>query len=188
MGAWPSPPKPLVGDLIELRRPARQDATVLHEYAASTSGLDGTWVPLPVGAGLAACQALVSDWLAGWQGQPSRQGPAFAVVEPSGNRLIGQVGFGERGSGLVELVYGIAPDHRRKGYASDAARLCARWLRSSGLAEEVELRIGRDHLESQRVAAKAGFVQIGTVVNSVEANGETFEDLRYVWERRAETR
>lgn len=53
---------------------------VLHGYAARTGGLDGQWVPLPADAGLADCQALVGDWLAGWANQRSFHGPALVIT------------------------------------------------------------------------------------------------------------
>jgi hypothetical protein len=80
----------------------------------------------------------------------------------------------------VELVYGVAPEHRGHGHASRAARLAARWLLDEGLAREVELRIGEDHVESQRVAGNAGFALAGMVVSRAVATGEPFHDLRYV--------
>jgi hypothetical protein len=46
----------------------------------------------------------------------------------------------------------------------------------------VELRIDRDMIDSQHVAASAGFVAAGTVTQLVAGTGETFEDLRYVRE------
>lgn len=100
--------------------------------------------------------------------------------KPGGTQLIGHVGFRDRGSGVVELVYGLAPGRRGRGYASGAAGLVARWLLADRLAREVELRIGRSNVESQRVAAAAGFVLAGSVVSSVEATGETYDDLRFV--------
>ncbi len=44
----------------------------------------------------------------------------------------------------------------------------------------VELRIDQDMIDSQHVAANAGFVVAGTVTQFVPCTGETFEDLRYV--------
>jgi hypothetical protein len=47
-----------------------------------------------------------------------------------------------------------------------------------------ELRIDQDMIECQHVAVNAGFVVAGTVSQFVPGTGETFEDLRYVLERR----
>lgn len=64
-------------------------------------------MPLASGASRSACEGLIDDWLAGWRNLPSRQGPALVVVEADYPDLIGQVGLGNRGDGVVELVYGI---------------------------------------------------------------------------------
>jgi RimJ/RimL family protein N-acetyltransferase len=56
-----------------------------------------------------------------------------------------------------------------------AALIAASYLR------EGELRIGRGHLKSQRVAARAGFKLVGPVQHVMECTGEVCEDLRYVY-------
>jgi hypothetical protein len=50
--------------------------------------------------------------------------------------------------------------------------------------EGIEPRIDQDMIECQHVAVNAGFVVAGTVSQFVPGTGETFEDLRYVLERR----
>lgn len=144
-------------------------------------------MPLAFGADDPTCTALIEDWLAGWRNEASFQGPALVVVEAGRIDLIGQVGLGERGDGIVELVYGIAPDFRGHGYASSAARLVASWLLTEGLARQVELRIDKDRVASQRVAIRAGFTLVGTVICHVPATGATYEDLRYTLSRQVVT-
>lgn len=180
---WAKPHGPLIDGNTELRLPKPTDAAVLHEYAHAPGALEGTWLPLAEDADLDECTDTVADWLAGWDGRPSFQGPAFAIVSTGSDRLIGQIGIGDRGNGVVELVYGVAPDQRGSGHASRAARLVARWLVDEGLADEVELRIDADATASQHVARHAGFVRAGTVSQFVPGTGETFEDLRFVWLR-----
>ena len=179
----PAPRGPLADDEVALRLPKLSDAATLQAYAAEASGLSGIWAPLRECAGIESCQALIRDWLAGWQNRPSRQGPALIIERRGDARLLGQIGFEDRGGKLVELVYGIAPAERGHGYASRAARLAALWLLDEGLADEVELRIGQDNIESQRVAAKAGFAPAGTVISHVEAPGESYQDLRFAMSR-----
>ena len=177
---WPAPRGPLAGDRVALRLPGQPDAAVLRAYAAQDGGLDGTWVPLAAGASLEDCQALVRDWLAGWRGRPSFQGPALVMVQAGRDRLIGQVSLGDRGAGVAELAYGVAPDHRGRGYAPAAARLAARWLLADGLAREVELRIDPGNIASRRAAAAAGFSPAGTVTSRGPATGERYTDVRFV--------
>jgi RimJ/RimL family protein N-acetyltransferase/ketosteroid isomerase-like protein len=180
---WAPPRHTLTDGTVALRLPEPGDAEVLRAYAAWEGGLDGGWVPLNGGADLDACRSLVADWLAGWQNRPSFQGPALVIVEAWGasvGRLAGLVGFADRGDGVVELDYGVAPDRRGQGYASRAARLAGRWLLADGLAGLVELRIARHNIASQRAAAAGGFSPAGTVVSRVPATGASYEDLRFV--------
>ena len=177
---WAAPRHRLADDQIELRLPGPPDAAVLHAYAAQPGGLDGAWVPLAAGASLADCQVLVADWLAGWRNQRSFHGPALVIAATGGPALAGQVGLGDRGDRVVELVYGVAPAHRDRGYATRAVRLTARWLLDEGHAGLVELRIDQANSASQRVAAAAGFAAAGTVQSQVPATGETCTDLRFV--------
>jgi RimJ/RimL family protein N-acetyltransferase/ketosteroid isomerase-like protein len=179
-GKWVPPQRRLAADRIELRLPVLSDAATLHDYSANEGGLEGDWVPLAVGATLQDCEALLADWLAGWSNETSLHGPALAVVESGRNQLIGQVGLGDRGEQVVELLYGVAPRKRGHGYASAAVGLVARWLLQAGFASEIELRIGEHNIPSKRVAARAGFLAAGTIVSHVKASGQSYEDLRFV--------
>jgi RimJ/RimL family protein N-acetyltransferase/ketosteroid isomerase-like protein len=177
---WRPPLRPLADGQVVLRLPELTDAATLHEYAAQPGGLAGTWVPLTAGVSLTRCQALVGDWLAGWRGERSFQGPALVLTTTAHPRLAGIVGIGARGERVAELSYGVAPEHRGRGYAARAARLVARWLLAEGQADEVELRIDKDNLASRHAAASAGFGPAGTVVSRVQGTGESYEDLRFV--------
>jgi RimJ/RimL family protein N-acetyltransferase len=105
------------------------------------------------------------------------------VTVPSELRFIGIVGLVDRGEGIVEMIYGIAPRWRGRGLASRAVRLASHWAASQPGVRTVELRIDQDLIDSQHVAANAGFVVAGTVTQFVPCTGETFEDLRYVLPR-----
>jgi RimJ/RimL family protein N-acetyltransferase len=154
---WVPPQSRLADDRIEVRLPQPSDAAALHNYASQTGGLEGVWLPLAKGASLQDCEALVADWLAGWSNEPSFHGPALAIVDTAHGELIGQVGLRDRRERVVELVYGVAPRQRGQGYAPAAVRLVAHWLLQERLADEIELRIGKDNAASQSAAAKAGF-------------------------------
>ena len=123
--SWTRPARPLADDRVRLRLPDRADAEALHAYASRDGGLDGPWVPLPAGASLASCAAEIDDWLAGWQNQRSSHGPVLVIEAASPARLAGLLALVDRGDGVIELAYGVAPDQRGQGYASHAARLVA---------------------------------------------------------------
>ena len=180
---WAAPGHPLADDRVTLRLPELADAATLHDYAARDGGLAGGWVPLPADATDADCQAVVSDWLAGWRNERSFHGPALIITAAGGQALAGLVGLGDRGDRVVELSYGIAPDHRGHGYAASAARLAGQWLLLERHADVVELRIDPAHAVSQRTAVAAGFSSAGTVGSHTDQAGNAVEDLRYVLRR-----
>jgi RimJ/RimL family protein N-acetyltransferase/ketosteroid isomerase-like protein len=177
---WSPPGQRLADELVELRLPEPADAEALYEYATLPDGMDGGWAPLGTGARLASCEAVVSDWLAGWHGAASFHGPELVIVPAGQTRLVGLVGLQERDGRVVELSYGVAPAYRGRGFGSHAARLAAQWLLMDGQADEVELRIGADNVASQRAALAAGFTPAGTVTSHAAGSGESYEDLRFV--------
>src|SRR5487761_668828 len=178
---WVPPRSPLADDRITVRLPQPSDAWARLRSAGAAGGIEGVWVPLAEGASLESCKALIDDWLTGWWNLPSFHGPALVIVEAGQSQMVGQVGLRARGAGpVVELVYGVAPNHRGRGYATRAVGLVASWLFREGLAGELELHLDKHNTASQRVAAKAGFTAAGTVVSQVKATGDTYEDLRFV--------
>ena len=102
------------------------------------------------------------------------------VTIPEQPRFVGIVGLVDRGEGVVEMIYGIAPRWRGRGLASRAVLLAARWALSLAGVTVVELRIDQDNTASQHVAVNAGFIMAGTVTQFVPGRGKTAEDLRYI--------
>ena len=173
-----APAEPLTDGVVRLwlPSPAAGDIDAVRGYIEQQQ-LDGGWLP---GIPLVSAEQAISDWLNAWAGRPSRNGPLFVVTIPEEPRFIGIIGLKDRGQGVIEMIYGIAPRWRGRGLASRAARLAARWVLSLPGVTAVELRIDQDHTASQLVAANAGFSVAGTVTQFVPGTGETFEDLRYV--------
>ena len=173
-----APTQPLTDGVVTLRLPsAAGDVETVRGYIDQAQ-LDGGWLPeVP----LVSAEQAIGDWLEAWAGRPSRNGPTLVVVVPEQPRFVGIVGMVARGTGTVEMIYGIAPGWRGRGLASRAVRLAARWALSQPGVTTVELRIDQDHTASQHVAVNAGFVLAGTVTQVVPGTGEAFEDLRYVF-------
>jgi RimJ/RimL family protein N-acetyltransferase len=163
---------------LRLPSPAAGDIDTVRGYIDQDQ-LDGAWLP---GIALIPAEQAIGDWLNGWAGRPSRDGPAFVVTVPDEPRFIGIIGLGDRDGGVIEMVYGIAPRWRGRGLASRATRLAARWVLSLPGVSTVELRIDQDHIASQHVAGNAGFTRAGTVTQFVPGTGQTFEDLRFTLE------
>jgi RimJ/RimL family protein N-acetyltransferase len=124
-------------------------------------------------------QQLVADWLAGWAGRHSHNGPAFLVTVPGESRFVGVVGVTERDDGAVEMSYGTAPAWRGRGLASHATRLAAQWVASQPSVECVEARISQGQRASERVAVKAGFTLAEAIPRSDPDSGQ-IPELRYV--------
>ncbi|KQV74125.1 hypothetical protein ASC61_03365 [Aeromicrobium sp. Root344] len=75
---------------------------------------------------------------------------------------IGNAGFkGAPLDGQVELGYSIAPELRRRGYASQVVRLLLERAAQDARVDRVIARINPDNAASLGVIAKAGFVPDG---------------------------
>jgi RimJ/RimL family protein N-acetyltransferase len=178
--ALQAPKVPLTDGAICLRLPGPADVAALVEYTATPGWLEGVWLPVQPGTRRERLEWIVEGWLRGWAGCQSHDGPALLLDLRGTSRFVGYVGFGARDEGVVELVYGIAPDWRGRGLATRATILATRWLVAARGVSAVELRIARDHHASRRVAEKAGFLLAGTI-RQVAAVTEAYEDLRYVY-------
>ena len=184
MTHFPVPPLPLTDGVVTLRLPSPEagDVDTVLGYIEHEQ-LDGGWLPeIP----LVSAERAIGDWGDAWAGRPSRNGPTFVVTVAGESQFVGIVAVGDRGDGIVEMIYGIAPRWRGRGLASRAVRLAARWALSLPGVITVELRIDQDHTASQHVAVNAGFAVAGTVTQFVPGTGKTFEDLRYILEERPE--
>lgn len=180
MPPLPPPQDALTDGVVSLRVPSVGDVDAIVGYARQDGGLDGSWLPsLYSGASRERCFWMVADWLAGWVGEGSCNGPALVLTVPGSPAVVGQVGFIPHSEGAIELVHGTAPSWRGQGLATRAVWLAAGWLIRERGAQTVELRVGRDRLACQRVAVKAGFSLAGTVSSVVGATGKVFELLRY---------
>ena len=58
--------------------------------------------------------------------------------------------------GDVEMGWGIGRDHRRKGYAYEAAAAVLAWIELQPRVRSISATIPNDNVPSQRVAAKLG--------------------------------
>ena len=110
---------------------------------------------------------LSPDWLArvrvATAGDPWTLG--FALVHRATNVVIGTCGFkGPPGADdMVEIAYGVAPDHQGKGYATEAAEALVAYAFSSGKVRVVRAHTFLEANASTRVLAKCGFRRVGEV-------------------------
>jgi hypothetical protein len=91
MSILTAPAGALTDGVVALRLPSPDagDITTIDGYIEDDQ-LDGGWLPeVP----LVTAQQLVADWLDGWAGRQSRNGPAFAVTVAEGPGFVGVVGM-----------------------------------------------------------------------------------------------
>jgi RimJ/RimL family protein N-acetyltransferase len=105
----------------------------------------------------------------------------FALVHRDSGSVVGKCGF--KGppdtDGVVEIAYGVNPEHQGKGYATEAAAA----LVSLALDQE-QVRTVRAHTlpepnASTRVLTKCGFRRVGEVIDPEDG-------LVWRWERQNE--
>jgi len=91
----------------------------------------------------------------------------FSWVRRDGDIVVGKGGF--KGSpsadGMVEIAYGVFPEHQGNGYATEGARLLVAWAFSSGQVRVVRAHTLAEANASARVLIKCGFVKLGEVMD-----------------------
>jgi [ribosomal protein S5]-alanine N-acetyltransferase len=102
----------------------------------------------------------------------------FALVHQNSGTIVGRCGFKgpPAADGVVEIAYGVSPEHQGNGYATEAAAA----LVSYALSHE-QVRIVRAHTlpesnASTRVLTKCGFQRVGEVIDPEDG-------LVWRWER-----
>lgn len=180
----PPPEGVLTDGVVSLRMPSVRNVDALVDYASEQDGgLGSAWLPaLRAGASREHCLWMIADWLSGWSGGGSYNGPALFLTVAQSPMPVGLVGFVSRDAGTVGLVFGVAPSWRGGGLATRAVMLAVGWLVRERGAKTVKLQLDRDSPSCHRVAVKAGFSAAGTVSRVVQATGEVVEDLLYIIE------
>lgn len=91
----------------------------------------------------------------------------FTLIDRANGCTVGQCGFkGPPGKdGVVEIAYGMAPEHQGKGYATEAAAALTDYA-----FRQREVRAVRAHTlpeinASTRVLTKSGFRRVGEVID-----------------------
>ncbi len=84
----------------------------------------------------------------------------WLLVERRTPMVVGSAGFHglPDAEGSVEIGYGIHPDHRNRGYATEAVRALVRWALEQDEVTRVTAHCDPSNIPSVRVAANAGMV------------------------------
>lgn len=112
---------------------------------------------------------LSGDWLARLRTSSSAD-PwtlGFSLVHRATGTPVGSCGFkGPPGAdGVVELAYGVDPDHQGKGYATEAANALVSHEFGSDRVRVVRAHTLPEANASTRVLTKCGFHRIGEVID-----------------------
>jgi [ribosomal protein S5]-alanine N-acetyltransferase len=76
--------------------------------------------------------------------------------------------------GGVEFGFGIQQEHRRKGYAREAALALMKWARDPNGVTSFVVTISPSNEASQRLANSLGFVRVGVHLDEVDGAEEVF--------------
>lgn len=102
----------------------------------------------------------------------------FVLVHQATESVIGKCGFkGPPGAdGVVEIAYGVAPEHQGKGYATEAATALVSYAFSHAQVRVVRAHTLPESNASTRVLTKCGFQRVGEVIDPDDG-------LVWRWER-----
>jgi ribosomal-protein-alanine N-acetyltransferase len=78
-------------------------------------------------------------------------------------------------SGAVEFGFTVFPDFRRQGYAREASLALMHWARQTHGVTKFILSIRPDNTASQALAARLGFVRIGSHLDEVDGLEDVLE-------------
>jgi RimJ/RimL family protein N-acetyltransferase len=105
----------------------------------------------------------------------------FAMVHRASGAIIGKCGFKSPpgDDGVVEIAYGLDPNHQGKGYATEAARALVAYAFGTGQVRIVRAHTLPEGAASKRVLTKCGFRYLGEVMDPEDG-------LVWKWEKRNE--
>ena len=124
-----------------------------------------------------------ADWLARLQASTSAD-PwtcGFAMVHRDSHAVVGICGYKSPPDrdGIVEIAYGVDPEHQGRGYATEAARGMVSYAFATGLVRIVRAHTMPEPNASTHVLTKCGFEHLGEVIDPEDG-------LVWRWEIREE--
>jgi RimJ/RimL family protein N-acetyltransferase len=103
------------------------------------------------------------------------------VLRDGGRTMVGNIGFhGEPGINAagalaaLEIGYGVRPDRRRQGYATEAVGALLDWARGQGISHFVA-SVAPDNEPSLAIVRKLGFVRTGEHIDPEDGLEHVFE-------------
>ena len=91
----------------------------------------------------------------------------FALIQRTDNAVVGRCGFKgpPNADGAVEIAYGIDPDYRGNGYATEAAQALVTYAFKNSKVHVVKAHTLPEANASTQVLTKCGFKQVGEVID-----------------------
>jgi len=91
----------------------------------------------------------------------------FVMKDVLTGTSVGRCGFKgpPNPDGVVEIAYFVAPEHRDKGYATEAAKALVAYAFADDRVRMVRAHTLLDAKASPRVLTKSGFVRVGQVMD-----------------------
>ena len=91
----------------------------------------------------------------------------FRLVHRDSETVVGSAGFKgpPTADGVVEIAYGLAPEHQGKGYATEAAAALVSYAFSHEQVRMVRAHTLPEPNASTRVLTKCGFRRVGEVID-----------------------
>jgi len=154
-------PASLITAHLELVPRTRDE--VLADLAAMTASDKAQLSPLWL-ARLAA-STVVDPWLHG-----------YSLVRRGYPTVIGSCGFkGPPADGIVEIAYGVSPEQRNRGYATEAAGALVTYAFECAEVSVVRAHTLPSSAASQRVLEKCGFEHVGEFMDAEDGLVWRFE-------------
>ncbi|HEY8787767.1 MAG TPA: GNAT family N-acetyltransferase [Actinopolymorphaceae bacterium] len=136
---------------------------------------DSLWIGVPHPCPPARARQVVDELGKDWDGD---FGLGRFVSPLTTDEIHGLVCVLRRTPSTVEVSYGIAPDHRRRGLATAVlAEVTGYILDQTDWASRVEVVIAPTNQASLRVAAKAGFARDGHRRGTAPGNDVVYNDM-----------
>jgi len=161
----------LTGETLRLRPFRLADAEVIHEAVRESLVELGQW--------LSWCHPdySIQDTLQFLNSRGEafqRDGEyAFAILERDGGRLVGATGINQidRAALRANLGYWLRTSATRRGYATQATKLVARWAFEVLEFQRIEIVAATGNRASQNVAARVGATREAVARNRLRVHG-----------------
>jgi RimJ/RimL family protein N-acetyltransferase len=136
--------------------------------------------------GPAEKKQLSADWLVRFRAAPSADPwtHGFNIVHRENDIVVGHAGFiaPPTANGTAEIAYGVNPEHRGKGYATEAAQALVDYAFESGHVRVVCAHTLPEPNASTRILSKCGFRNQGEVVHPEDGLVWRWEKtIRQIW-------